>query len=88
MKGESGYVGIKRGSKILKEKINAVRRNENKDKRIEDCWELSEGLSLCMRRLSWIRRSEELSLLESIEKLSKDAECPVLQICSLMEEGP
>ena len=68
--------------------IKAVRKDQNKDKGMEDCWELSEGRSLCIRRLSWMSRSKELSLLESIEKLSKDAVCPNLQICSLIEEGP
>ena len=51
---------------------------------MENCWELSHDLSLCMRRLS---RLKEFSILERIEKSSKDALCPVLQIRSSIEEG-
>ena len=38
---------------------------------MEDCWELKLGLSLWMRRLSWIRKSKELSVLLIIEKSSQ-----------------
>ena len=31
-------------------------------------------------------KSKELSVLERIGKLSKEAPCPVLQMCSVMEE--
>ena len=86
---ESRYVRDKAGKQDPEEKKSSERRSDqSKDKRMEECWELSKGLSLCIRRLSWISRSKELSLSESMEILSEDAVCPVLQICSLMEEGP
>ena len=31
---------------------------------MEDCWELSKGLSLCIDRLSCMSRSKEFSVLE------------------------
>ena len=33
---------------MLTETIKAVRKDQNKDKGMEDCWELSEGWSLCI----------------------------------------
>ena len=62
-------------------------RYQNKAKGMEECWELSEALSLWIRRLSCMRRSKELSVLERIEKSSKEALWPVLHMCSLIEEG-
>ena len=88
MKQKSEYVKDEVGKQYAKEKQTRMRENQNEDKGMEDCCEFSEGLSFCIRRLSWVSRSKELSLLESMEKLSKDAVCPVLQICSLMEEVP
>ena len=53
---------------MLTKTMKAVRKDQNNDRGMEDCWELSEGRSLCIRLLSWIRRSKGLSLLESMEK--------------------
>ena len=61
--------------------------NENSARGIEDKCELSECRSRRIRRLSWIRRSIELSVLLIISKFSRDASWPDLEIWSPMAEG-
>ena len=68
LNGNKQRLLLKEGKK--KENRQQGVRHQSKVIGMEDCWELSEGLFLCMRRLSNMRRSKELSVLERVEKSS------------------
>ena len=54
--------------------------------KVNNC-ELSEGRSCKIRRLSWIRRSNEWSVLLMISKFPRNTSWPDLEIWSPMAEG-
>ena len=74
--------------RVKKMKEKAQRNDdENKARGIEDCWELSEGRSRKISRLSWITKSRSLLVLSNTEKSCNDAAWPDWLMWSHMAEG-